>query len=245
MDPVAFSIFGVDVAWYGILIAIAIFVGTTLGIKEANRVGLGEDTLLDFLIIALPLSIIGARMYYVIFEWDRYKGSLKQILNIRNGGLAIHGGVITAIIVAIVFTKVKNIDFWVLADIAAPSLALGQSIGRWGNYINQEAHGGPTNLPWGIMVKGVKVHPTFLYESIWNIGIFFFLIWYRKHHQKVPGELFLLYVVLYSSIRVLIEGLRTDSLMLGNIRIAQLISIIGIIVGVLLFLYKRNKIIKL
>ncbi len=241
MDPIAFSIFGVDVAWYGILIALAMFVGTMLGIKEANRVGLGEDTLLDFLIIALPLSIIGARMYYVIFEWDRYRGSFKEILNIRNGGLAIHGGVITAIIVAIVFTKVKKIDFWVLADIAAPSLVLGQSIGRWGNYINQEAHGGPTDLPWGIMVEGVKVHPTFLYESIWNIGIFIFLIWYRKNHQKIPGELFLLYLALYSFIRVLIEGLRTDSLMLGNIRIAQLVSIMGIFIGVALFIYKRKK----
>lgn len=241
MDPIAFSIFGVDVAWYGILIALAMFIGTMLGIKEANRVGLGEDTLLDFLIIALPLSIIGARMYYVIFEWDRYRGSFKEILNIRNGGLAIHGGVITAIIVAIVFTKVKKIDFWVLADIAAPSLVLGQAIGRWGNYINQEAHGGPTDLPWGIMVEGTKVHPTFLYESIWNMGIFIFLIWYRKNYQKIPGELFLLYLALYSFIRVLIEGLRTDSLMLGNIRIAQLVSIMGIFIGVALFIYKRKK----
>lgn len=240
MDPVAFTIFGIDVAWYGILIAAGMFIGTILGIKEANRVGIGEDALLDFLIIALPLSIIGARLYYVVFEWDRYSGNLMEILNIRNGGLAIHGGVITAIIVGVIFTRVRKIDFWLLADVAAPSLVLGQAIGRWGNYINQEAHGGPTNLPWGIMVDGIKVHPTFLYESIWNVGVFFFLIWYRKHHQKVAGELFLLYLVLYSFIRVFIEGLRTDSLMLGSVRVAQLISVIGMLVGIVFFVYRRK-----
>lgn len=240
MDPIAFSFFGIDIAWYGILISIGILIGTLLGIKEAERIGFGEDNLLDFLIIAIPLSIIGARLYYVAFKWDFYKNNVGQILNIRNGGLAIHGGVIAAIIIGLIWTKVKNLKFWVLADIAAPSLVLAQSIGRWGNYINQEAHGGPTNLPWGIMVNGMKVHPTFLYESLWNFGVFLFLIWYRKHHQKHVGELFSLYILLYSFIRFFIEGLRTDSLMLGNFRIAQLVSVVGVFIGAIFFIINRR-----
>lgn len=240
MNPIAFTIFGIDIAWYGIIISFGILVGTLLGVREAERVGFGEDNLLDFLILAIPLSILGARIYYVIFKWDFYKNHPSQILNIRNGGLAIHGGIIAAILVGIIWTRIKKLDFWVLADIAAPSLVLAQSIGRWGNYINQEAHGGPTNLPWGIMVNGVKVHPTFLYESLWNLGVFFFLIWYREKHQKYSGELFSLYLTLYSFIRFFIEGLRTDSLMLGDFRVAQLVSVAGFVVGLLSFIIKRK-----
>ncbi len=240
MDPIAFSIFGIDVAWYGIIIATAMLIGTALGIKEANKVGLGEDLLLDFLIISIPLSIIGARLYYVLFRWDYYKGDILKIVDIRSGGLAIHGGVIMAILVAIIYTKVKGINFWILADIAAPSLVLGQSIGRWGNYINKEAHGGPTNLPWGILVDGVKVHPTFLYESLWNFFLFLFLINYRKKYQKLPGELFLIYLSGYSFIRYFIESLRTDSLMIGNLKIAQVVSILGFLLGIIIFIYRRK-----
>ena len=139
-----------------------------------------------------------------------------EVLNIRHGGLAIHGAIIMAIIVAVIFTRIKKVNFWTLADICAPSLILAQAIGRWGNYINQEAYGGPTDLPWGIMVNGVKVHPTFLYESLWNFLVFLFLIWYRKNKKKKEGEVFLLYLSLYSFIRFFIEGLRTDSLMWGQ-----------------------------
>lgn len=241
MDPVAFQIFGLEVRWYGILIASGVLIGAILAIREAKRVGLDEETLMDFLIWEVPLCLVGARLYYVIFSWDLYRDNPIEALNTRNGGLAIHGAIITAIIVAIIFTKIRKIDFWTIADVCAPSLVLAQSIGRWGNYINQEAHGGPTNLPWGIMVNGVKVHPTFLYESIWNFLVFLFLLWYSRSKQKVKGEVFLLYIALYSFIRFFIEGLRTDSLMLGPIRVAQLVSIIGVASAIYILNKKRKE----
>lgn len=242
MDPVAFSIWGLEVRWYGIIIALAVVLGTILALREARRRGLNEDTLLDFLLFAIPGAIIGARVYYVVFSWDYYKNNPSQILNIRGGGLAIHGAVIAGIIIALIFCKLKKINFWTIGDIVAPSLILGQAIGRWGNFANQEAHGGPTDLPWGIIIDGVKVHPTFLYESIWNFLVFIFLMWYRKR-AKVEGEVFLLYIILYSLARGLIEGLRTDSLMWGNFRVAQLVSLATIIVGlILLWIIRKNKI---
>lgn len=241
MDPIAFSIFGIGVAWYGLLISMGVLIGAIIAMREAKRLGLDEEILLDFLLWEIPLSLIGARIYYVIFEWDMYKNNPIEAFNIRGGGLAIHGAIITAIIVAIVFTRVRKIDFWTIVDIVSPSLILGQSIGRWGNFINKEAHGGPTDLPWGIMIEGVKVHPTFLYESIWNFLVFLFLMWYSRNKQKVKGEVFLLYIALYSFIRYFVEGLRTDSLMMGNIRVAQLMSIVGIIISVSIFIIRRKK----
>lgn len=240
MDPVAFSIFGIDVAWYGILISMGVLIGAIIAMREAKRIGMDEEILIDFLIWEIPLCLVGARLYYVIFEWDMYKNNPIEALNIRNGGLAIHGAIITAIIVAIVFTRIRKLSFWTIADICAPSLILAQSIGRWGNFVNQEAHGGPTDLPWGIMIDGVKVHPTFLYESIWNFLVFLFLIWYSRNKKKVKGEVFLLYLGLYSFIRLFIEGLRTDSLMLGPIRVAQLMSIIGMIIPAYIFVQRRK-----
>jgi prolipoprotein diacylglyceryl transferase len=240
MDPVAFEIFGIEIMWYGILISIGVILGTILALREAKRVGVDENAFIDLLLFAIPAAVIGARAYYVIFSWDYYKDNPIQILNFRGGGLAIHGAIIAAVITAVIFTRRRNLDFWQIADIAAPSLALGQAIGRWGNFINQEAYGIPTDLPWGIMVNGVKVHPTFLYESIGDFLIFLFLIWYRRKKVKVSGEVFLLYIVLYSTVRFFVEGLRIDSLMLGPIRVAQLVSVVSIIVG-LVYLYVRRK----
>lgn len=240
MNPVAFEIFGISIRWYGILISIGFLVGTYLAVREAKKVGVDEEKLIDLLIFVLPAAIIGARLYYVIFSWDYYKGNLLKIINIRGGGLAIHGGIIAAVLVAIVFCKKKNMNFWQIADITAPSIILGQAIGRWGNYINQEAYGTPTDLPWGIMVNGQKVHPTFLYESIWDFLVFLFLLWYRKNKVEVKGEVFLLYAILYSIGRFFIEGLRIDSLMLGPIRIAQLISLVLISVSIAIFIFRRR-----
>lgn len=240
MDPVAFEIFGIEIMWYGILISIGVILGTILALREAKRVGVDENAFIDLLLFAIPAAVIGARAYYVIFSWDYYKDNPIQILNFRGGGLAIHGAIIAAVITAVIFTRKRNLDFWQIADIAAPSLALGQAIGRWGNFINQEAYGIPTDLPWGIIVNGVKVHPTFLYESIGDFLIFLFLVWYRRKKVKVSGEVFLLYIVLYSTVRFFVEGLRIDSLMLGPIRVAQLVSVVSIIVG-LVYLYVRRK----
>ena len=235
MDPVAFKIFGIEIMWYSILITIGIVIGAILAFREAERLGIGEDNLIDLLLYAIPLAVLGARIHYVIFTWDYYSQNPKEILHFRGGGLAIHGAIIVGVIVAIVFSKKRNLDFWTITDCCAPSLVLGQGIGRWGNYINQEAYGRPTDLPWGILIDGVRVHPTILY-----ILIFFFLIWYRKNRKEVSGEIFLIYIILYSFIRYFIEGLRTDSLMMGPIRVAQLISIISIVIG-LVYLSIRRK----
>lgn len=241
MDPVAFKIFGIEVMWYGVLISLAVIIGTVLALRETKRQGVDENDFIDLLLYAIPIAIVGARLYYVIFNWNYYKDDLVQILNFRGGGLAIHGALISAVIVAVIFTRKRHIDFWKMADIAAPSIVLGQAIGRWGNYINQEAYGTPTDLPWGIMVNGVKVHPTFLYESIGDFSIFLFLLWYRRNREKVSGEVFLIYIMLYSLVRFFVEGLRTDSLMLGPIRVAQLVSVLGIVLSLYYLLRKRKE----
>ncbi len=239
MNPVAFEIFGIAVRWYGIIMAVGIVCGLLYALSESKRVGMDENIILDLVIFAIPSGIIGARLYYVFFNWEYYSMNPKQILNIRGGGLAIHGTLIAAIITAVIYTRVKDVNFWALVDVAAPGLILGQAIGRWGNFVNQEAHGVPTDLPWGIMVDGLRVHPTFLYESLWNLSIFLILLGYRKR-RKTRGNIFLLYLILYSVGRFFVEGLRTDSLMLGNIRAAQFVSIGVIIIGTLIMFY-RNK----
>lgn len=241
MNPVAFSIFGIDVMWYGILISTGVLIGIIIALMECRRIGFKEDNLLDFLLYAIPAAIVGARTYYVIFSWDYYSQNLNQIINIRNGGLAIHGALIAGVIVSIIFCKVRKINPWQILDIVIPSVALGQAIGRWGNFINQEAYGGPTNLPWGILVDGVKVHPTFLYESIIDLLVFIFLMWFRKNKRKNEGETFSLYLILYSIGRFFVEGLRTDSLMFYNIRVAQLISVGLALIGVILFVFLRKR----
>jgi len=228
MDPIAFRIFGVDIAWYGILISLGIFFGIAVATYRAKKEGLYNDVIMDLALIAVPAAIVGARAYYVIFSWDYYSKNPKEIINTRLGGLAIHGAIIAGVLVGYLFCRYKKIGFWTLADICAPSIILGQAIGRWGNFLNQEAHGGPTNLPWGIEINGVKVHPTFLYESLWNFGVFIFLLYYSKK-KKYDGHIFILYLILYSIARYFIEGLRTDSLMFGPFRVAQLISIVSII----------------
>ncbi|MBI9011704.1 MAG: prolipoprotein diacylglyceryl transferase [Clostridiales bacterium] len=238
MNPVAFEIFGISIRWYGILIGCGMLIGAYIAMKEAKRQGFEEETLLDILIIALPCAIIGARLYYVLFNLNAYD-TIWEALNIRSGGLAIHGGVLAAVGSFAIYSKIKKMEFWKWLDIAAPSLILGQAIGRWGNFINQEAHGGPTDLPWGIVVDGMKVHPTFLYESLANFIIFFILFKMRKT-KKFDGQQIAWYMILYSIIRFFIEGLRTDSLYLGEFRVAQLISLVLIGLGILL-LYIRGK----
>lgn len=240
MDRVAFSIFGIDIMWYGIIIALGITLGTVVAMRELKKRGYDPDIMVDLMLFAVPAALICARIYYVVFSWDMYKDNPIEVFNIRQGGLAIHGGLIGAIATAAIFCRVRKIDFWKLADIAAPSIALGQAIGRWGNYVNQEAHGGPTDLPWGIMIDGEKVHPTFLYESIWNVALFFFLVSYRKKRAKFDGEVLFLYLGLYSLGRFFIEGLRTDSLMIGPLRVAQLISLAIMAVCAAVILIKRK-----
>lgn len=239
MDPVAFEIFGIAIRWYGILLSIGILAGILYAYYEAKRLGHDPEYIIDLALWCIPMAVIGARLYYVAFEWDYYQGNLMKIINIREGGLAIHGALIAAVLTGYIFTRIRKISFWESADIAAPGIIIGQAIGRWGNYVNAEAHGGPTDLPWGIMVDGIKVHPTFLYESLWDIAVFIFLILYRKK-KKADGEVFLLYGILYSIGRFWIESLRTDSLMFMGMRTAQLVSVAVIITFTALLFYRRK-----
>ena len=227
MDRVAFSIFGIDVMWYGILMASGMILGTIIALKEAKRVGISEDSVLDLAIIAIPMGLLGARLYYVLFNWGYYSQNPSQILNFRGGGMAIHGALIAGLLTGYIFTKIKKINFLKMADTIMIGMPLAQAIGRWGNFINQEAHGGPTNLPWGIMVDGVKVHPTFLYESIWD--------------ALYEGQIIVYYIGLYSLGRFFIEGLRTDSLMIGPLRMAQVISLVGVIGAIIAHIYLSKK----
>lgn len=241
MDRVAFTIFGIDVMWYGVLIALGMLIGIALAVREAKRVGISEDDVLNIAIITIPVAIICARLYYVIFSWDYYSQNPSEIFNIRGGGLAIHGGLIGGILTGFIYAKVKKLDFFKTADAVMVGMPLAQAIGRWGNFINGEAHGGPTSLPWGIMVDGVKVHPTFLYESIWDFGIFLFIMFYMRKKKTYEGEVIVSYITLYSIGRFFIEGLRTDSLMFGPIRMAQFISLVGVVGGLVLHFYLKNR----
>ena len=242
MNRVAFTIFGLDIMWYGVLMASAMLLCVLLALKEGKRVNISEDDILNLAIVSIPCGLIGARLYYVIFNWSWYSKHLSEILNFRGGGMAIHGGLLGGVLAGYIYTKVKKLNFFKMADCVVLGIPLAQAIGRWGNYLNKEAHGGPTDLPWGIMVDGVKVHPTFLYESIWDLGVFIFLMLFRKK-QKYEGQILVYYITLYSIGRFFIEGLRTDSLMLGPLRMAQVISLGFILIGVILnyVLSRKNK----
>lgn len=240
MNPVAFKIFGFPVYWYGVLIGLGMFLGVVVAVYRAKQEGYDDNVIVDLALVAIPVAVLFARLYYVIFNWEYYRQHPSLILNTRTGGMAIHGGIIGGILAGYLYSRFKKIPFWKLADICAPSMILGQAIGRWGNYVNQEAHGGPTDLPWGIMVNGVKVHPTFLYESLWDFGVFIFLMYYTKK-KKFDGEIMINYLILYSIARFFIEGLRTDSLMIGPFRTAQVISVLIIIGGLILRSIMRNR----
>lgn len=240
MNPTAFTVFGIDIMWYAVIITSAMIVGVLFSIKDGEKQGFVGDHLLDLMLVALPLAIIGARAYYVIFNFEIYRDNIINIFNIRQGGLAIHGGLIGGFVGGYIVSTKKKFNIFKVADIISPYLILGQAIGRWGNYINQEAHGGPTNMPWGIMVDGVRVHPTFLYESVWNIMIFFVLKKISKN-KKYDGQMAGAYLILYSIGRFFIEGMRTDSLMIGPLRIAQVISILLVLLGIFVIKFRKTK----
>ena len=239
-DPVAFTLFGMDIMWYGVLIGTGFVLAIILCYKRAPKHGIQSDHILDFAIFLIPASIIGARTYYVLFSWENYAGDLWKILNIRNGGLAIHGGIIAGFIVGLLVCKYHKIDILELADLVFPTVALAQAIGRWGNFFNSEAHGGPTDLPWAVWADGQYVHPTFLYESLWCFALFWFLLWLDKR-RAFPGQIACLYGMLYSLERGLVEQLRTDSLMIGSFKQAQVLSFFVFVLCLALYIILRNK----
>lgn len=241
INRVAANIFGKDIYWYGIIICIGFVLAALYVNARVKEFGCTSDNLMDCLIICVPVGIICARIYYVIFEWDYYSQHLNEIIAIWNGGIAIYGAVIGVVIALYIYSRVKKLSFVSLCDLAAFGLLIGQCIGRWGNFVNAEAYGGPTDLPWGMSIDGAAaVHPTFLYESVWNFVGFIALHFYSKK-RKFPGEMALLYVAWYGLGRAWIEGLRTDSLYIGTLRVSQVLAAVSCIVAVALLVRKYNR----
>ncbi|CXE21673.1 prolipoprotein diacylglyceryl transferase [Staphylococcus aureus] len=252
IDPVAFNLGPLSVRWYGIIIAVGILLGYFVAQRALVKAGLHKDTLVDIIFYSALFGFIAARIYFVIFQWPYYAENPGEIIKIWHGGIAIHGGLIGGFIAGVIVCKVKNLNPFQIGDIVAPSIILVQGIGRWGNFMNHEAHGGPVSrafleqlhLPNFIIenmyINGQYYHPTFLYESIWDVAGFIILVNIRKHLKL--GETFFLYLTWYSIGRFFIEGLRTDSLMLtSNIRVAQLVSILLILISISLIVYRRIK----
>ena len=284
LNPIAFNLGAIQVHWYGIILGLGALMGLLLAIQEGKRFGLSPDFFMDLLLLGVPSAIIAARAYFVLFKWKYYSQHPGEILAVWNGGIAIYGALIGAVICAFFYVRYKGVNFWRIVDICAPSLLIGQIIGRWGNFMNQEAYGGPVtrrfladslHLPDWIVnqmyvaSEGVYHHPTFLYESVWNIVGIILLIIIRRRLWPKAGELFFSYLIWYSIGRFFVEGLRTDSLAFagpswlaslmnglwspmevvfqpgyldpsyGNVRISQLIALLLVIFCVLLVIIRR------
>ena len=266
LSRVAFSVMGKDVYWYGIFIWLGVILGVVFAMLEAKRTKQDPDLYVDFVIYALIFAIIGARLYYVAFSWDYYGANPAKIFAIREGGLAIYGGIIGAVLTAIVYCKKKKVDFWLLADTACPSIAFGQMMGRWGNFFNREAFGGFTDGIFAMRLRldqvragdvslevmehilnfdgvdYIQVHPTFLYESLWNLCLFLLLVLYRPK-KKFGGQIFGLYFLGYALGRVWIEGLRTDQLILfgTGLAVSQVLALVMVVVSSVVIILFRKK----
>ncbi len=265
INRVAFTVFGRQIAWYGIIICAAIIIAISLSIFNAKKSGIKTDDVIDIAFFVILFGVLGARLYYVIFEWNNYVvtggsfwsnlgGTLRNIVAVWEGGLAIYGGIIAGFIVILVATRIKKISLLRFVDCAAPGCMIGQAMGRWGNFINAEAYGSETTLPWrmglhesktgveGMWTSEKFVHPTFLYESLWNlVGFIIACVIFRK--KKKDGMVFFFFLAWYGFGRMFIEGLRTDSLYFGPIRVSQLVGLLSCIAGIIgiAILKVRNK----
>ena len=244
INSIAVNIGNLSIYWYAIFIVSAFAIAILFLKRDDGKYKIKFEDIMELFLVLIPVSIVFARLYFVIFKFDYYINNPVEILDIRNGGLAIYGGIIGAIITILVFCKIKKINFLDVLDYIVPYLALGQAIGRWGNFFNGEAHGSITSniLRMGIVENGtyIEVHPTFLYESICNLVIFLILYCMRNKRQY-RGQLTYIYLTLYGLIRAIIEGVRTDSLMLDNFRISQVISILLFMVFGSILIYKKVK----
>lgn len=260
----AFYIGDFPIAYYGVIILIGVIAGSKVAFWEAKKTGQNEEMYVDFAFFAVLFALIGARIYYVIFDWDRYKDNLLQVFNFRAGGLAIYGGIIGAVITLLVFAKKRKVSPWLMMDTGVLGLITGQIIGRWGNFVNREAFGGYTDglfamqiqksevYPWDITeeiaehilwidgVEYIQVHPTFLYESLWNLGVLIFLLAFRRK-KKFTGEVFCWYLIGYGIGRFWIEGLRTDQLLIGSLPVSQLLSAVLVIGASGYLIWKRRQ----
>lgn len=246
ISRIAFKIYGIEIYWYAILIVISMFLALIMFRKRNGLYEINFNDVIELSLYLIPIAIISARLYYIIFNLGSYLQNPIEILNIRSGGLAIYGAVIGGLVTCFVFCKIRKINIFDLMDYIVPGLVLGQAIGRWGNFINIEAYGVSTNsiLRMGIIETGkyIEVHPTFLYESIACFTIFIILL-IIKNKRIFKGQITCTYFILYSLERFFIEGLRTDSLMLGNIRVSQILSMMIFAVSVAIYIveYKRLK----
>lgn len=262
IDRVAFSIFGINIMWYGLFITLGVFLAVVYCFRRMKEFGIDSERSIDAFMGGFIGALICARAYYVIMEWDKYAGNIKAILSVRDGGLAIYGGLIGAVVFGAIIAKIRKVKIMPLLDLAGMGFFIGQAFGRWGNFFNQEAFGSNTDLPWGmsggtirawllenmdeifartgIVVSSMKpVHPCFLYESIWCLIGFVILHFYSKH-RKFDGQLFLMYIGWYGLGRAFIESLRTDSLMIGNVRVSQAVAIVCVAASVILLIAIGN-----
>lgn len=263
----SFHIFGIEITYYGVVVVSAMMIGLLIVNCEARRLKENAERYWDMGMIGLVAGIVGARLYYVVFAWDIYKDDLLQIFNTRNGGLAIYGGIIGACIAIYIYGRIKKMSFSVMVDCVTPGLVIGQVIGRWGNFFNREAFGGYTDsllamqLPVSAVRKSevtqqmwdhvqsvggvdfIQVHPTFLYEGLWNLGVFL-VLWFFRKHKKFDGEVFFLYLALYGAGRFWIEGLRTDQLLISGVGIpvSQVLSVCLVVGAAIKIFYQRKKI---
>lgn len=243
INPVAFSLGPITVRWYGLLIATAMLIAAIGGCKMMRKAGINEDDFLTIFMVTIVAAILGARAYYVIFELPYYIQHPDEIIAIWHGGLAVHGGLLAGVTSIYLGCRHYKISFWQFTDIMAPFMILGQAIGRWGNFFNQEAYGyevDPATVPWAMWIDGAYRHPTFLYESCWDLLVFFVLLWLIRQAWVRRGEIALSYLMFYSVGRVVVEGFRTDSLMLGPLRMAQVMSLVLFTGALLILLYRRK-----
>lgn len=250
INPIAFSAGSLSVYWYGIIIASGLLLAVCYALKTAPRYNVDAGKLINCVLVGIITGIIGARLYFCFFQWDYYSKNPIGILYINNGGLAIYGGIIGALLGGLIVAKLQRMKIMPVLDIAMVGFFIGQGIGRWGNFFNQEAYGTPTDLPWGMMSEGthnIAVHPCFLYESIWCLLGFAVLHFYGKYRQKYAGQIFYMYLVWYGFERMFVEGLRTDSLYLPfspfgfDIRVSQMLSLFIFIAGILMLILNRKK----
>lgn len=262
-----FSLFGISFAYYGVIIGIGMMAGLLVAQADAKRRGQDPDLYMDFALYGIIFAILGARLYYVVFQWGYYKNHLSEIINLRKGGLAIYGGIIAAVITLIVFTRKRKVSFLSMADSACLGLVTGQIIGRWGNFVNCEAFGGYTESLFAMRIRRsivnesmisqellehliiengieyIQVHPTFLYESMWNLCLLIFMLWYRNK-KKFTGEILLIYLTGYGIGRAWIEGLRTDQLLIPGtgLAVSQVLSVVLAAVSLTVLLLKRKEV---
>ncbi len=256
INRVAFTLGSLQVKWYGIIMACAIILATWMAVEEGGKRQIISDDFIDLLLWAVPLGYVGARFYYVVFEWPFYAAHPDQIIAIWNGGVAIYGGLLAGLAVLLVFCRHRQLPPFLMLDIITPGVMAAQVLGRWGNFINQEAHGGPTSLQFlqslhlpnfviqQMRINGVYYQPTFLYESFFNlIGLILILCLRHKQHLFKQGEVFMAYLLWYSVVRFFVEGMRTDSLYLfGKIRVSQALSLVLFVITLLMLIYRRVKV---